>query len=119
MSFGLNATQLTGAVCPDNSTNNAPVWASQTRTVPSSPPETIRVPVWLKATVMTRPTGPVSVWTSGSPVVVRSQTRTVASNDPDTRRWPSGENATHSTTCVCPVSVLTLVLLCKSQTEIL
>src|SRR6188472_4406311 len=77
--------------------------AGHTRTVLSSPPEAMRLPLGLNATLSTQPVWPIS----GAPIcwpVSASHTRSVLSRLADTIRRPSGLNATLHTASVWPVS---------------
>ena len=80
-----------------------PVSASQTRTVLSALPETMRLPSGLNATLFTQSVSPVSGAPMGWPVST-FHSRMVLSQLPETTRRPSGLNATLSTKSVWPVS---------------
>ena len=49
---GLKASASTGPACPRHTPSGAPVWASHSRTLPSTPPEASRRPSGLKATAV-------------------------------------------------------------------
>ena len=100
---GLNATLLTGAVCPVRVAMCAPVAIFQSRMVLSSPPLARINPSGLKATLHTIDVCPTNVF-SCCPVIV-SQSRIVWSQLPLASICPSGLNATLKTQFVCPTSV--------------
>jgi hypothetical protein len=72
-----------------------PVLASHSRTVPTSDPDTIRVPSGENATDVIDKERRVN--TEAQMPVLQSQSRTVPSSDPDTISVPPGENATDVT----------------------
>src|ERR1700685_2243666 len=75
----------------------APELASQTRTVRSFEPETIRVPSGENMTAKITSSCPRSAGSTSAPEFA-CHTRIVQSYEPDTIRVPSGENATE---CSC------------------
>ena len=77
-----------------------PVAASHSRTVLSPPPEAMRWPSGLNATLDTAFWWPVIGWPTGWPVAA-SHTRTVLSKLPEAIRLPSGLNATLDTASGC------------------
>ena len=70
-----------------------PVPASHNRMVLSPPPEAIRVPSGLNATVMTEISSPCMGGPTGCPVPA-SHNRMIPSTPPEAIRAPSGLNAT-------------------------
>ena len=90
--FGEISTDRTAPSCPSIFETCVPDMTSQTRTVPSSEPETIPCPSEDNATDHTV-TSPV----------VESHIRMVPSYDVETIRVPSLETATEVTSLICPV----------------
>src|SRR5438477_299693 len=83
--------------------SQAPVAASQSRTVLSSEADASRRPSGENATALTQSLWPLSV-ASHAPVAA-SQSRTVSSSEADASRRPSGENATALTQSLWSSSV--------------
>jgi hypothetical protein len=100
-----------GIVWPSSVCSDAPVVASQSRTVWSPEADASRVPSVEKATDVTQAVWPSSVC-SDAPVVA-SQSRTVWSPEADASRVPSVEKATDVTLAVWPSSV------CKHALQLL
>ena len=91
-----------------------PVRRSQTATVLSLDPETMRRPSGFTATDITDFWCPASVWIRVP--ASRSQTATVLSSDPETMHRPSGLTATEVTASWSPVSRWIRVPASRSQT---
>ena len=93
-SIGENATEQIGSSRPPrNGSISVPVFASQTRTVPSQHPEIILDPSGENATEEIETPWPRRGGSISEPVLA-SQTRMSPSSDPEMILAPSGENAT-------------------------
>ena len=104
MPSGLNATLITASVWPvSGGPIGWPVSASHTRTVLSTPPETMRVAVGAERHTEHRSVWPVSGCADGLAGVGVPHPH-VLSPLPETMRLPSGLNATLFTASVWPVS---------------
>ncbi len=100
---GLTATEFTDRWCPLSWWMQMPTSRSQTATVLSNDPETMRRPSWLTPEFTDRWCS--VIWWIRVPAS-RSQTATVLSSDPETMRSPSGLTATDVTQCSCPVRLV-------------